>query len=98
MKTINKILATGLFCGLVLFTGCENKSRKLLLNPINVNENHIVQPGDTYWGYAKKLQSKCPDFTKLDIREIVDYIKQDMNDGKELYSGDKINFPEYNCK
>ena len=100
MKNLKNILATGMFCGLVLLTGCEtnyNKAKELLKNPKEVIVKPI-QSGDKYWIYARNLKSQCNKFKHLDTTEIVDYIKYELNDGKELYEGKKVNFPEYNCE
>ena len=84
-------------CGLVLIAGCENKPRELLNNPKEIKQERI-SGGDSYWEYAGELISNCPQLKKLDKREIVYYLKHELNEDKELYAGKKVKFPEYDCK
>lgn len=101
MNKLTKILGTLVFGGLVgIGGGCDsghNRARMKLENPSEVKSNTIYS-GDRYWNFASDVKKQCDDFSHLDIREIVDYIKQDLNEGKELYVGKQVRLPEYDCE
>lgn len=97
MKRINKILGIGAICGLVMLTGCEGKNTEFLENPKGT-ETFTIKRGDMYWKYAGNVMSDCEMLRGLDKREVVHFIKYNLNNGKELYEGESVELPLYDCK
>jgi len=98
----NKLIITTAIISATLGFGCDLiqdpiYNRSILKNYCDKKTEKVVY-GMTYWDFAKKLKKENPKLKDMDTRDVTKYLKDDLNESKELIAGKEIILPMYNCK
>ena len=76
---------------------CSDKEKLERLRDYCDIKRTTVKKDDKYWIYASELEKKYPFLLEVDKREIVYFLKNELNGGRELYAGKSVNLPVYEC-